>query len=121
MIKELVDLAELEDGDYEVTVPKTPWWKFFNVPTERAGWLSVTRGKNNNISIMWTTHKDHHWPMSTFGPALSITFTPDGTLVNYMESALSMWIKWGYGRGTEKEYNKAIEFINWIHQKLIKK
>ena len=45
----------------------------------------------------------------------SITFSPDGKLINYMESVRTMWIKWGYGRGTEKEYNRGIEFAKWIH------
>jgi hypothetical protein len=67
---------------------------------------------------MWTTHKDTHYPLSRWGCARSVTLRPDGELVAYFESALTMWIKWGYGRGGEPELKRAMEFATWAHARL---
>jgi hypothetical protein len=113
MVQELIILSSLQAGLYECN--SRPWWRKILKPREREGWIDVSHDKDQNISIMWTSDEDFHWPHGIFGPALSITFSPDGKLINYMESVRTMWIKWGYGRGTEKEYNRGIEFAKWIH------
>lgn len=104
----LIDLATVPSGSYKV---KNPWWDI----NARGGWLSVTHERDGNRSIMWTTGREQHCAHST---AFSIDFTPEGVLKCYMESALSMHIKWGYGRGGDKEYATAVEAVAWIHEKL---
>jgi hypothetical protein len=32
----------------------------------------------------------------------------------YYESVLSMWIKWGYGRGTEADRQRGLEEARWM-------
>ena len=59
-----------------------------------------------------------HWPHGRWGCARSVTLGPDGALVAYFESALSMWIKWGYGRGGDAELHRAMDFAAWAHSRL---
>ena len=112
----LADLARVPPGAYCVDV-KRPWWRWLQ-PAERGGWLTVEHEKNGDTSVMWTTDKDTHWPHGRWGCARSVTLGPDGALVAYFESALSMWIKWGYGRGGDAELRRALDFAAWAHSRL---
>jgi hypothetical protein len=113
---ETAALARVPPGGYCVDV-KRPWWRWWQ-PAERGGWLTVEREKNGDTSVMWTTNKDTHWPHGRWGCARSVTLGPDGALVAYFEGALSMWIKWGYGRGGDAELHRAIDFAAWAHSRL---
>lgn len=109
----LLDLLLIKEGCYDAR-KKRPWWHFW--PTKcRGGWLTVECGSDGGKSIMWTTHKHTHHP---YTPALSISISSDGRIKCYMESAISMWIKWGYGIGTNAELTKAINFAEWAHKRL---
>lgn len=112
----LAQLASVPPGAYDVNVPR-PWWRWCQ-PAECGGWLTVEREKNGDTSVMWTTDKDTHWPHGRWGCARSVTLGSDGALVAYFESALSMWIKWGYGRGGDAELRRALGFAAWAHSRL---
>lgn len=112
---QLADLAQVLPGAYCVNV-RRPWWRWWQ-PMERGGWLTVARDEDGGTSVMWTTDKDTHWPYG-HGGARAMSFKPDGTLVAYFESALSMWIKWGYGRGGDAELRRALDFVAWAHSRL---
>ena len=109
------DLAGTPPGEYRVNQSRK-WWKAWE--RERLGWLTVSRDGDGSTNVMWTTDRSTHWPFSKFGPALSLTITATGGITCYMESAISMWIKWGYGRGGESELQRAIDFGKWAHEKL---
>lgn len=109
-------LAAIQPGAYNVNV-RRPWWRFW-VPRERGGWITVSRGDCGGTQIMWTTGRDAHWPLGDYGPALCVTIAPGGQLKCYMESALSMLVMWGHGRGGEEELRKAMEFAAWVHSRL---
>lgn len=109
-------LAQVPPGCYDMNVPR-PWWRLWQ-QAERGGWLTVERDKDGGTSVMWTTDRDTHWPYGPWGKARSVSIKPDGTLVAYFESALSMWIKWGYGRGGEPELSRAMDFAEWAHKRL---
>lgn len=110
------ELARVPPGAYCVDV-KRPWWHWWQ-PSERGGWLTVERWKDGSTSVMWTTDKDTHWRHGPWGCARSVTLGPDGALEAYFESALSMWIKWGYGRGGDAELRDALDFAAWAHRRL---
>jgi hypothetical protein len=112
----LAELAGVAPGAYCVDSQRS--WIRFWAAEGRCGWLTVTRDDNGNSSVMWTTNKDTHYPLGRWGCARSVTLRPDGVLVAYFESALTMWIKWGYGRGGEAEFNRAMEFATWAHARL---
>lgn len=114
--RQLLELARVPPGSYKVNVNR-PWWHLWK-PSERGGWLTVERDMDGCTSVMWTTDKDSHQRHGRWGCARSISLTHDGTLVAYFESALSMWIKWGYGRGSEIELRRAMEFAAWAHRHL---
>ena len=110
----LAELAAVSPGSYEIV---NSWRSIFKWKSERSGWLSVDLCKDGDISIMWTTDKDFHYAL--FARAFSVTIKSDGRLVNYMESALSMWIKWGYERGGIEELQTALNTAKWMHSKLV--
>lgn len=116
MLGMLADLARVQPGSYCVDV-KRPWWRW-RQPLERGGWLTVERDKNGGTFVMWTTDKETHWPYGRWGCARAVTLRTDGGMVAYFESALSMWIKWGYGRGGDAELRRAINFAAWAHSRL---
>lgn len=103
----LSDLAGIPGGQYSV-----PWWKSLKY----AGWLTVEREKDGNTSVMWTTSKDTHNPHA--GCARLVSIRPNGSLQVYCESAISMWIKWGYGRGNDDDLRTALEFAEWAQSYL---
>ena len=112
----LAELANILPGTYCVDV-RRPWWRWWQA-AERGGWLTVERNKTGHTSVMWTTDKDTHYPFGRWGRARSVTLTKNGDLVAYFESALSMWLKWGYGRGGDAEKRRALDFAEWAHSRL---
>ncbi len=114
----LAELAKVPPGQYCIEEKRSGYhfWR----RSERGGWLTVEAVENNNTSIMWTTHKDHHWRYEGNGPAMCVTISPAGVLAAYLESAITMWIKWGYGRGGEEELSRALTFAEWAHSKLVR-
>lgn len=112
----LAELVSVPPGVYCVDV-KRKWWRWWQ-PPERGGYLTVEREKNGGTSVMWTTDKDTHWPYGRWGCSRLVKLGPDGALVAYFESALSMWIKWGYGRGSDVELSRALDFAEWAHRRL---
>lgn len=75
------------------------------------GWLSIERNNDETI-LFWTTGKDTHFMLDT---AYSINIKSDGMISIYMESAISMWIKWGYGRGTQIELKRALKRVDRLY------
>jgi hypothetical protein len=104
----LSDLAGIPDGQYSVS-----WWKSL----EYAGWLTIDREKDGNTSVMWTTGKDTHNPLA--GCSRLVRIRPNGSLQVYFESAITMWITWGYGRGNDDDLRTALEFAEWAQSYLI--
>jgi hypothetical protein len=111
----LSELEKIPDGCYNMGINR-PWYLKLFPSKEREGWLTVSRPKPNTVSIMWTTDKDTHYPFTKFGKARDILIT-NGQIYLYFESALSMWIKYGCGRGGEKELNTAIKYAEWIYKR----
>lgn len=109
------DLAGVKPGAYCVDV-KRPLWRFWQ-PTERGGWLTVER-ERSGTSVMWTTDKNSHWPIGRWGCARSVLLSDTGALLAYYESALTMWLKWGFGRGGSAELRRALDFAEWAHSRL---
>lgn len=112
----LAELASVKPGSYCMGV-KRPWWRWWQ-PVQRGGWLTVDRYQNGNTSVMLTSGKGIHWPFEQWECAQSFVLRPDGELVAYLESALGMWIKWGFGYGDEAELRKALDFAAWAHGRL---
>lgn len=111
-----LELAQVKPGAYDLNIPH-PWWRF-KQQTERGGWLTVRRLDDGSTDVMWTTHSTYHWPHGRWGCARSLTIAKDGALIAYYESARSMWLKWGYGRGGESELQRAIDFGSWAQRRL---
>lgn len=114
MLDMIAELSAVPPMVYDVNAPRSWWFPWRS--RERGGWLTVTHDKEGTTSVMWTSEKDSHQPFD--GPALSVTINPSGELICYMESALSMWVKWGYGRGGDAELRRAVHFIRWAHIRL---
>jgi len=112
----LAQLARVPPGAYDVNVRRS-WWRWWQ-PKERGGWLTVSRDDEGRTDVMWTSEKDTHWPYGEFGCARSVMLGANGTLVAYFESALSMRIKWGYGRGDDAQLGRAMDFATWAHGRL---
>lgn len=114
----LAELAAIPPGSYEAWTPdkRAGLWAWLTKPAPRRGWLHVERDGDGASVVMWTTGKDDHNPLA--GPCEAITIKPGGELVSYMESALSMWLVWGHGRGSDNDLAKAMRFANWAHERL---
>lgn len=114
----LPELLLVPVGIYHIATPVKFLWFFTRVSDQ--GWVQVSVDERGERSFLWTSNKDYHW---RFGnePAKSITIDKSGTLICYMESAVSMWIKWGYDRGGEKELERANHFTRWVAYHLIQK
>jgi hypothetical protein len=84
---------------------------------KRKGWLAVDRDANGCTNIMWTTGRDTHQRLD--GRAFSITVNPQGRLKYYFESAITMHIAWGQGRGNRDDLFRGLEAAWWMHGKLI--
>ena len=114
----LPELLLVPVGIYHITTPEKFLWFFTRVSDQ--GWVEVSVEERGERSFLWTSNKDYHW---RFGnePAKSITIDKSGTLICYMESAVSMWIKWGYDRGGEKELERANHFTRWVAYHLTQK
>lgn len=114
----LPELLLVPVGIYHITTLVKFLWFFTRVSDQ--GWVQVSVDERGERSFLWTSNKDYHW---RFGnePAKSITIDKSGTLICYMESAVSMWIKWGYDRGGEKELERANHFTRWVAYHLTQK
>jgi hypothetical protein len=104
-------LVSMSAGSYKVAASK-PWWKWW-LPCKRAGWLTLTKYSDGCASVLWTTDQHSHYPHGNCGPAKAVLLAANGDLIAYFESAISMWVKWGYGRGGDAELSRAIEFADW--------
>lgn len=119
-----VELTKIKPGDYRISERKT-YWKFFTKFVQ-LGWLSVTHEvspitNQMRVGIMWTTDRYTHDPLTEMGPAKCIYLSRGtGELECYMESAIFMWIKWGYGRGGDEDLQRAIKFADWCKKYLVK-
>lgn len=114
----LPELLLVPVGIYHITTSEKFLW-FFTREIDQ-GWVDVRVDESGERSFLWTSNKDYHW---RFGnePAKSITINTNGRVVCYMESAISMWIKWGYGKGSEEELKRANHFAQWLAYHLTKK
>ena len=109
---ELLDLAALPDGLYDMNQRHS--WRRLWMRKGRGGWVTVDRRMDGKTSLMLTNGKHEQR-----GPgALSITITPQGQLVCYMESVIRLWIKWGWGRGGEAELRSALDYAKLLHSRL---
>ncbi len=114
-----VELANIPPGSYELK-SELPWYRRF-LSNEKLGWLHVSvDNKDGDISVLWLTNRNSHLSL-TNNPALAITLRADGKLLSYYESALSMWLKWGYGIGSDLDLIRAIRFSDWAQCKLVNK
>lgn len=114
-----VELANMPPGSYKLK-SQLPWYRRF-LSNEKLGWLHVSvDNKDGDISVLWLTNRNSHLSL-TNDPALAITLRADGKLLSYYESALSMWLKWGYGIGSDIELIRAIRFSDWAQRKLVNK
>ena len=104
-------LAAIENGIYEVRKPFLKWFTVNN------GWICVSRDKQGLTSLMWTSHEDHH-VIRLGAPSRIVDITPDGRLRGFYETALSLWLKWGYGQGTKKDYENGIKFCMRLNKYL---
>lgn len=111
----LLDLEKIPPECYNMKI-KRPWYLKIFPSKEREGWLTVSKPKPNTISIMWTSNKDTHYSFTKWGKARDI-WIENGKIYLYLESALSMWIKYGLGYGGEKELKTATEYAEWIHKR----
>lgn len=68
--------------------------------------------------MMWMTDRYSHFRYGDFGCACSISLKADGTLIAYLESHVTMCIVWGYGRGDEDDFRRAVDFANWAKSRL---
>lgn len=104
------NLLSIPDGLY-------PWRKkkkygFFFEKTVSYGWLEVSTDKNTR-DFMWTSNKNTHDP--TTSPAKNLTLDKNTGLVKfYMESAISMWIKWSVYKTDDTYLEKMLNFIKDI-------
>lgn len=112
-------LFDVPPGEYDLRHPH-PLKRFWqeNFTNKRTGWLTVSKNERGQTDIMWTTHRTYHDALC--GKAWNITISKDGDLVCFMESAISMWITWGYGRGTDEDYKRGMAVARWMHSKLVK-
>lgn len=96
-------LSAIETGKYQVA----PWWQFW----KRGGWIEVERVGKGETSLMWTSNRDYHLPLT---PATAIDIDASGNMVAYYESAITMWLKWGYGKGGEIERQRGLREARWM-------
>jgi hypothetical protein len=82
-------------------------WKYY-------GWIEVS-SRNNYKDFMWTSHKNSHWPYDGNGPAMNLTLDKNtGMIKFYMESAISMWIKWSIYKNDDTYLEKMQNYISKI-------
>lgn len=94
-------LLTIPDGLY-CWKKKKKWMKFF-LHYEYYGWLSVETRRNCK-EFMWTSGKDAH--DASTSPAMNLTIDMNtGRVMFYMESAITMWVKWS----TYDNENKYLE------------
>ena len=111
-----LDIYKLQQGSRHV-ITKNPWYHaLWFCRHKDCGWLHVDKDRRGHVNVMWTSDEDGHSMLC--GRARSITVDSGGKIVCYCESAISMWIKWGYGRGSEEDYENAVDFTKWVHGKL---
>ena len=105
-------LTEVPAGLYRLS----PWWKFWGF----WGWLDVSRDDRGQTTLVWTSGRHTHNALGA--PAWALTVSSKGDLLAYYESVINMWMKWGYGRGSEQEKLKALahakESIEFFKTKL---
>ena len=85
--------------------------KFFSY-YKYCGWLSVET-RNNDKDFMWTSGKDTH--DASKRPAMNLTVDINtGKVRYYMQSAISMWIKWSAYDSDDKYLQKMKDYIQEI-------
>jgi len=77
----------------------------------RGGWLSVERDEGTT-TVMWTSGKTTHCPFA--GPAQCVDIDADGRLEAYYETTLSLWMKWGPGRGGAADHRRGLVTARWM-------
>ena len=97
----------MDPGFYQVN----GWWKFW----QRTGWIKMER-KPDAIELMWTSSKYTHNLLC--GPAVVINIKLTGHLNVFMETAVTLWIKWGYDKQDPKEYARGVEEAEWMIEQL---
>jgi hypothetical protein len=85
--------------------------------TKRGGWLSVSR-ENGETSILWTSSKETHNPLS--GPATAIDIDQHGNITALYESVLSLHLKWRLGFDCEPYLQRALAQAGWMASVLCK-
>lgn len=107
----LKELHDIPTGSYKVKNGLLSLGK-------RKGWLAVDHDAGGCTNIMWTTGRDTHQRLDG-RRAFSITVDPTGRLKSYFESAITMHMVWGYGRGKQNDLLRGLEAAWWMHHKLI--
>lgn len=79
------------------------------------GFLTVAREKDEITSVAWTSGRDSHNP---FKGSSECVYISNREIVAYFVSALSVWLKWGYGRGKESDFEAAKSFASKAHNQL---
>ena len=103
-------LLTIPDGLY-CWKKKKKLMKFFSY-YKYYGWLSVET-HNDDKEFMWTSGKDTHDPFTR--PAMNLTIGINtGRVRYYMQSAISMWIKWSAYDSDDKYLQKMKSYMKEI-------
>lgn len=109
----LKPLTEVPVGKY----PCRKWWQFWKT----GGWLSVQIDDDcGTTSVYWTSDEDSHFQM-LFGPAFVVDVSKDGELTAFYETAITLWMRWGYGKRDPKQYERGMDIANSMMQILCNK
>lgn len=103
-------LLDIPDGLY-CWKKKKKYMKFFSY-YKHYGWLEVET-RNNDKDFMWTSGKDTH--DASKRPAMNLTVDINtGSVRYYMQSAISMWIKWSAYDKDDKYLQKMKDYMQEI-------
>ena len=103
-------LLTIPDGLY-CWKKKKKFMKFFSY-YHYYGWLGVET-RNNDKDFMWTSGKGAH--DASKRPAMNLTIDINtGRVRYYMQSAISMWIKWSAYDSDDKYLQKMKDYIQEI-------
>lgn len=116
--QKIEELSSLPNGMYEIKASQKLKWYQSRKP-EKLGWVEIEH-KEDRIEFMWCNEKASHNPLCGY-PAFSITLDAQRDILYYMESVLSMHIRWAKHNSSSynsKYFDRAISHLHWIHEKL---
>lgn len=113
----LLDLYNLEEDLYEI---RTSFFKLF---TFNNGWVSVEKSIEDGIKVATLTKTSGKYHDDSFsGNAYILDIREDGTLSDFYETHLTLWLKWSIS-GSHSDINelkRAMEVAKYFHKVLIK-